>query len=99
MGHRGLLRAGQGGGGIGRVRGQEVGALAQAHNPLSARTRPPDRLALERRKKGDDRCEMIPLTVPEVRRLILAMSGPHEERGFRLGWSLWCPSGRRQALP
>jgi hypothetical protein len=32
---------------------------------------------------------MIPLTVPEVRRLILAMSGPHEERGFRLGWSLW----------
>jgi hypothetical protein len=32
---------------------------------------------------------MIPLTVPEVRRLILAMSGPHEERHFRLGWSLW----------
>ena len=32
---------------------------------------------------------MIPLTVPEVRRLILAMTGPHEERDFRLGWSLW----------
>jgi hypothetical protein len=32
---------------------------------------------------------MIPLRVPEVRRLILAMSGPHQERGFRLRWSLW----------
>jgi Putative transposase of IS4/5 family (DUF4096) len=27
--------------------------------------------------------------VPEVRRLILAMARPEEERGFRLGWSLW----------
>jgi hypothetical protein len=27
--------------------------------------------------------------VPEVRRLILAMAGPKEEREFRLGWSLW----------
>ena len=25
--------------------------------------------------------------MPEVRRLILAMTGPYEERGFRLGWS------------
>jgi putative transposase of IS4/5 family DUF4096 len=32
---------------------------------------------------------VIPLTVPEVRRLILAMTGPYEERDFRLGWSLW----------
>ncbi len=24
-----------------------------------------------------------------MRRLILAMAGPEEERGFRLGWSLW----------
>ena len=27
--------------------------------------------------------------MPEVRRLILAMSGPESEREFRLGWSLW----------
>lgn len=27
--------------------------------------------------------------MPEVRRLILAMSAPEEERGFRLEWSLW----------
>jgi hypothetical protein len=41
-------------------------------------------------KRGDCRCpELIPLTVPEVRRLILAMAGPEEEREFRLGWSLW----------
>lgn len=27
--------------------------------------------------------------MPEVRRLILAMTGPEEERSFRLGWSMW----------
>ena len=27
--------------------------------------------------------------MPEVRRLILAMAGPEQEREFRLGWSLW----------
>jgi transposase len=27
--------------------------------------------------------------VPEMRRLILAISGPESEREFRLGWSLW----------
>jgi hypothetical protein len=27
--------------------------------------------------------------VPEVRRLVLAMAGPEEEREFRLGWSVW----------
>jgi hypothetical protein len=32
---------------------------------------------------------LIPPTVPEVRRLILAMAGPEEELAFRLGWSLW----------
>jgi hypothetical protein len=30
---------------------------------------------------------LIPLTVPEVRRLGLAMVGPGERRRFRLGWS------------
>lgn len=32
---------------------------------------------------------MIPPTVPEVRRVILAMSGSEEQREFRLGWSLF----------
>ena len=32
---------------------------------------------------------MIPPTVAEVRRLIRAMMGPEEHRGFRLGWSLF----------
>ncbi|MBV9455066.1 MAG: transposase [Rubrobacter sp.] len=27
--------------------------------------------------------------MPEVRRVILAMTGPIEEQDFRLGWSLW----------
>jgi Putative transposase of IS4/5 family (DUF4096) len=27
--------------------------------------------------------------VPEVRRLVLAMARPEEEREFRLGWSVW----------
>jgi len=32
---------------------------------------------------------LIPPTVPEVRRLILAVTGPEDERAFRIGWSLW----------
>ncbi len=32
---------------------------------------------------------MIPLTVPEVRRLVLAMTGPDAQRDFRLAWSRW----------
>ena len=32
---------------------------------------------------------MIPLTVPEVRRLVLAMGDAAERRPFRLGWSRW----------
>lgn len=32
---------------------------------------------------------MIPLTVPEVRRLVLAMGEAAEQRSFRLGWSRW----------
>jgi hypothetical protein len=32
---------------------------------------------------------MIPLSVPEVRRLVLAMAGPVEQRNFRFGWSVW----------
>ncbi len=32
---------------------------------------------------------MIPLTVPEVRRLVLAMAESQERRAFRFGWSVW----------
>ncbi len=32
---------------------------------------------------------MIPLTVPETRRLVLAIDGPNAQRGFRFGWSRW----------
>jgi hypothetical protein len=32
---------------------------------------------------------LIPLTVPEVRRLVLALGEPADRRAFRLGWSRW----------
>lgn len=32
---------------------------------------------------------LLPLTVPEVRRLVLALGEPAERRAFRLGWSWW----------
>ena len=32
---------------------------------------------------------MIPLTVPETRRLVLAMGAPDEQYRFRVGWSHW----------
>jgi transposase len=32
---------------------------------------------------------LIPLSVPEVRRLLLALDAAEEERTFRLGWSRW----------
>ncbi|MGI8859710.1 MAG: hypothetical protein ACR2HO_06110, partial [Rubrobacteraceae bacterium] len=39
--------------------------------------------------------ELIPLTVPEVRRLLLMLARPASERSFRLHWSKW--RRRRQA--
>ena len=33
--------------------------------------------------------DLLPLTVPEVRRLVLALAGAAEQRAFRLGWSRW----------
>jgi Putative transposase of IS4/5 family (DUF4096) len=32
---------------------------------------------------------MIPLTVPETRRLVLALGAPDAHRAFRFGWSRW----------
>jgi len=36
-----------------------------------------------------DEPDLLPLTVPEVRRLVLALAGAAEQRAFRLGWSWW----------
>lgn len=33
--------------------------------------------------------DLLPLTVPEVRRLVLALAGAAEQRAFRLSWSRW----------
>ena len=40
-------------------------------------------------RKRDLEAELIPLAVPEVRRLVLELAGPTQERNFRLGCSLW----------
>ena len=52
---------------------------------------------------------LIPLTVPEVRRLLLALAEPPERFSFRLAWSRWrrrhqamakrCHVARRAAAP
>lgn len=39
--------------------------------------------------KGGPALSLIPLTVPEVRRLVLAMTENEERRTFRLKWSWW----------
>jgi hypothetical protein len=41
------------------------------------------------RGKGGAAPGLIPLTVPETRRLVLAMGEPDERRTFRLAWSRW----------
>jgi len=40
--------------------------------------------------------ELLPLTVPEVRRLLLALAEPPERFSFHLAWSLW--RRQRQAV-
>lgn len=40
---------------------------------------------------------LLPLTVPEVRRLVQAMEASDEERAFRLGWSRWRRAHQAQA--
>ena len=38
---------------------------------------------------SESRPELIPPTLPEVRRMVLAMSGSEKQREFRFGWSLF----------
>src|SRR5829696_7574185 len=74
-----------------------MGRLASLRHAVSAGARLPGGCPLGRprrrrgrREKGDLETELIPLSVPEVRRLVLAMAaGSSRERNFRLGWSLW----------
>ena len=78
----------------GPVRGAQVGGLAPPCDPLSAGPRLPGRhapsgAAGRAQGKGGPDASLIPLTVPEVRRLVLAMGETAEQRSFRLGWSRW----------
>jgi len=45
---------------------------------------------------GEGAADLLPLTVPEVRRLVLALADSAERRAFRLGWSRW--RRRHQAI-
>src|SRR5215208_645904 len=93
LGGGGVLCRGQGRGRSGPLRGEEVGGLVPSHNPLPARPRLPGRHPSGRRrrvrkpKKGDLDPNLIPPTGPEVRRLVLAMAEPEEQRRFLFGWS------------
>src|SRR5215207_1272117 len=88
-----------------------MGRLVSLRHAVSAGARLPGGCPLGRprrrrgrREKGDLETELIPLSVPEVRRLVLAMAaGSSRERNFRLGWSLgWggrYGGGRTKRLP
>lgn len=39
--------------------------------------------------RSDPYPELIPLTVPELRRMVAAMSATEGQREFQFGWSLW----------
>ena len=76
VGHRGMLRGGQGTGGAGPVRGAEVGWLVPAHHSVDAGPR----VSVRNQASGDGKGrkagyygpdeELIPMTVPEVLRLL-----------------------------
>jgi Putative transposase of IS4/5 family (DUF4096) len=71
-----------------------MGGLAPPRDPLPVGARRPGRRAPSRaagrsRGNGGAASGSIPLTVPEVRRLVLAMGEAAERRPFRLGWSRW----------
>src|SRR6185295_18471465 len=94
MADRGMLRAGERRGWPGSIRGAHVGRLASLRDPVPAGACRPGRPAPGRqpargRGKGGENLGLIPITVPEVRRLFLALTGNSEQRRFRLEWSLW----------
>src|SRR6187200_258509 len=91
----GVLRGCQAGGGPGGLRGQELARLAPPRHPRHAGARPARRAAgRPEQAKGGARAArqlLVPLSVPEVRRLI---TRPAPGRGppgpaFVLAWSFW----------
>ncbi len=79
----------------GPLRGEEMGLMAPPPHPVPARPRLPGRHPSHRGRrgrkpqKGDLDADLIPPTVPEARKLILAMAAPKSRRRFLLGWSAW----------
>ena len=96
VGYRGMLRGGQGTGGAGPVRGKEMGWLVPAHHlgDAGSGVSGGDQASGDGtgRKGGyfglDE--ELIPLTVPEVRRLLTRLVWTENQPpDFILYWSWW----------
>src|SRR5436189_168068 len=91
----GVLRGRQAGGGPGGLRGQELARLAPARDARHAGARPARRAAgRPEQDKGGARAArqlLVPLSVPEVRRLItrLALGRGPPPPAFVLAWSFW----------
>src|SRR5690349_11907596 len=91
----GVLRGRQAGGGPGGLRGQELARLAPPRHPGHAGARPARRAAgRPEQAKGGTRAArrpLVPLSVPEVRRLIarLALARAPPAPAFVLAWSFW----------
>ena len=97
VGHPGgVLRGGQGTGGSGPVRGAAVGRLVPAHHPGNAGSRlsggdqtSGDGTGRKGGHYGPDE-ELIPITVPEVRRLLTRLVWTESQPAdFILYWSRW----------
>src|SRR5262249_5454064 len=91
---RRMLRPGQGRGRPGSIRSAYLDGVAPLRDPLPSGTcvsggDAPRRTRGRRRAKGGSAAKLIPLTVPEVRRLVQAMAEREEHRVFRFGWSVW----------
>lgn len=63
--------------------------LAHAYLVVLRLTAGQEEAAENAAEKGAAALSLIPLTVPEVRRLVLAMTEHEERRAFRFGWSVW----------
>ena len=99
LGYRGMLRGGQGTGGTGPVRGTQMGWLVSPHHPGDVGSRLPggDQVLCEDTgmpggkggRPSRDR-SLIPLTVPEVRRLLTRLIWTQNRSAdFVLSWSHW----------
>ena len=102
VGHRGMFRGGQGRGGAGPVRSAALGRLVPAHHlgDAGSRLSDGDQISLDgtERKRGhygpDE--ELIPITAPEVRRLLTRPVWTESQPAdFILYWSWW----RRRTKP